>query len=560
MAAELPLKQARKHRFPRSRPPVAALLAAVCLAVMAGTSRAAEPPPADGPGAAAPGTLTVYDEIKVSGRDADLLGVADSASEGVTGRRELELRPLLRAGEVLETVPGVVITQHSGGGKANQYFLRGFNLDHGTDFRITVDDIPVNMPSHGHGQGYSDLNFLIPELIDTVRYKKGLYYADEGDFSAVGAATITYVDTLDRGLVQLAPGGGGYRRALVADSLKVAGGELLGGLEYLHEDGPWRRPDDYKKGNGIVRFHAGDAANGLTLTAMGYDGRWRSSDQIPLRAVREGLLGRFGEVDPSDGGASRRFSLAAELRRGGAAALTTFSAYALDYSLRLFSNFTYFLEDPVHGDQVRAKSADVGVRTALGPRLQTAVTFFQLDLASELVFSGDAGTTQAGRPSRRRGVELQSHYRPLAWAVDRRRLRRLARPVRGHRPGGPAHPGSDRDRPVGGGLGGRRRQLVRQRALALLRTTAAGRRRRRALAGDVARLPRSRLSLPARSAPDSRGVQPPGCARQRRRLFLCLAPARRAGTGQRHPLPSRRTPLPSPGRGLAVLATLKAVL
>jgi outer membrane receptor protein involved in Fe transport len=597
MAEELPLEQPRKHRCGRSRPPVAARLAAVCLAAMAGTSRAAEPAP--GGGAA---TLTVYDEIKVSGRDADLLGVADSASEGVTGRRELALRPLLRAGEVLETVPGVVITQHSGGGKANQYFLRGFNLDHGTDFRITVDDIPVNMPSHGHGQGYSDLSFLIPELIDTVRYKKGLYYADEGDFSAAGAATITYVDTLDRGLVQLAPGGGGYRRALVADSVKVAGGELLGGLEYLHEDGPWKRPDDYQKGNGIVRFHAGDAANGLTFTAMGYDGRWRSSDQIPLRAVREGLLGRFGELDPSDGGGSQRFSLAAEVRSGGAAALTTFSAYALDYSLRLFSNFTYFLEDPVHGDQfeqvderqvyggkldrqwamrllgkeaeaavglqgrfddihnglfhtenrvvlsatrqdgirqltagpyaqarvrwtpwlrtiagvradylyckvdsslpvnsglrnnsivspklsllfgpwraselylnlgegfhsndargatirvdprtgeparpvpplVRAKSADVGVRTTLIPRLQTAVTFFQLDLASELVFSGDAGTTLAGRPSRRRGVELQSSYRPLAWlsidadyAVSRARFADFG-PVGRHIPG-----------------------------------------------------------------------------------------------------------------------------
>ena len=132
--------------------------------------------------------LQVYDEIQVIDRASDMVGVADSATEGVTGRQELEQRPILRPGELLETVPGVIITQHSGSGKANQFFLRGFNLDHGTDFRITVDDIPVNMPSHGHGQGYSDLNFLIPELVDTVRYKKGAYYADEGDFSAAGAA------------------------------------------------------------------------------------------------------------------------------------------------------------------------------------------------------------------------------------------------------------------------------------------------------------------------------------------------------------------------------------
>ncbi|HYG63417.1 MAG TPA: Plug domain-containing protein, partial [Thermoanaerobaculia bacterium] len=131
--------------------------------------------------------LQVYEEIEVTGRASDMVGVADSASEGVTGREDLQRRPVMRAGELLETVPGVIITQHSGGGKANQYFLRGFNLDHGTDFRVTVDGIPVNMPSHGHGQGYSDVNFLIPEVVESVRYKKGPYYADEGDFAAAGA-------------------------------------------------------------------------------------------------------------------------------------------------------------------------------------------------------------------------------------------------------------------------------------------------------------------------------------------------------------------------------------
>src|SRR5436305_4485389 len=170
------------------------------LTLLPAVAGAADPPNPPDPSATPPEQdsdhLQVYDEIQVTDRASDMVGVADSASEGVTGHQQLEERPILRPGELLETVPGVIITQHSGSGKANQYFLRGFNLDHGTDFRTTVDGIPVNMPSHGHGQGYSDLNFLIPELVETVRYKKGPYYADEGDFSAAGAAVITYTNTL----------------------------------------------------------------------------------------------------------------------------------------------------------------------------------------------------------------------------------------------------------------------------------------------------------------------------------------------------------------------------
>jgi TonB-dependent Receptor Plug Domain len=188
------------------------------LTLLPATARAADPPAA--PPEQSSDHLQVYDEIQVTDRASDMVGVADSASEGVTGRQELEQRPILRPGELLETVPGVIITQHSGSGKANQYFLRGFNLDHGTDFRITVDDVPVNMPSHGHGQGYSDLNFLIPELVDTVRYKKGAYYADEGDFSAAGAAEFTYVNSLPKGILALTPGEFDYDRLLAADSRK----------------------------------------------------------------------------------------------------------------------------------------------------------------------------------------------------------------------------------------------------------------------------------------------------------------------------------------------------
>jgi hypothetical protein len=295
--------------------------------------------------------LQVYDQIQVIDRASDMVGVADSATEGVTGQTELAERPVLRAGELLETVPGVIVTQHSGSCKANQYFLRGFNLDHGTDFRITVDDIPVNMPSHGHGQGYSDLNFLIPELVDTVRYKKGAYYADEGDFSAAGAAEFSYVNALPKQLLSLTGGDFGYERLLAADSTKYGGGDLLGAFEVDRNNGPWVHPDDYHKLNGVLRWNRGDAGNGFTLTAMGYNGTWSSTDQIPERAVDEGLIDRFGAIDPSDGGSSYRYSLAADWRRGTDSSLTRASAYVLRYWLNLFSDFTYFLDDPVHGDQ-----------------------------------------------------------------------------------------------------------------------------------------------------------------------------------------------------------------
>jgi outer membrane receptor protein involved in Fe transport len=531
-----------------------------------------EPPTPQGADSTTPEKLKVYDKIDVTDRASDLVGIADSATEGVTGQADLAKRPVLRPGEVLETVPGVVITQHSGSGKANQYYARGFNLDHGTDFRITVDGINVNMPSHGHGQGYSDLNFLIPELVDTVSYRKGPYDVRDGDFSAAGAADIEYVSTLAKAIAELTPGEDGYLRTLVADSKKAGGGDLLGGFELSKNNGPWVHPEDYRKANGVLRFNRGDVANGFSLSAMGYSGRWDSTDQVPERAVAEGLLSRFGAVDPSDGGEAKRFSLSGDYRKGSAESLTRVRAYGLYSDLNLFSNFTYFLDDPVHGDQfhqsdrrfvtglavshewqarvagrevgasvgfqarqddihnglfrtedrlllsttrkdhieqlgggpyvearirltpwlrtiagvrgdfyratvtsdqalnsgtvtrgiaspklsfllgpfdktdfyvnaaygfhsndargatitvdpttgqpverveplVRAKSFDIGVRTNLIPRLETSLTVFRLDLDSELIFSGDAGSTEASRPTRRVGFELANFYK-----------------------------------------------------------------------------------------------------------------------------------------------------
>jgi len=290
-------------------------------------------------------------EVTISASREQLVGQVDSASQGTVIAEQLENRPILRPGEVLEVVPGLVVTQHSGDGKANQYFLRGFNLDHGTDFATRVDGIPVNMPTHAHGQGYSDLNFLIPEFIDKVEYKKGTYYAEEGNFSAAGAADIHYKRKLDDSLLlSLAGGQDGYARALLGTSVNIGGGDLLLGAEYSNNDGPWDLPEGYRKLSALVKYTFGDVAAGYAITAMGYDGHWRSTDQIPLRAVQDGSIDRFGAVDPTDGGKTHRYSLSGDWWRKVGPGQLRANVYGLAYKLDLISNFTYAL-DPVHGDQ-----------------------------------------------------------------------------------------------------------------------------------------------------------------------------------------------------------------
>ena len=281
----------------------------------------------------------------------DLVGIAQSASQGAVTARQLDTRPIMRPGDVLETVPGVVISQHSGEGKANQYYLRGFNLDHGTDFATTVAGMPVNMPTHGHGHGYSDLNFLIPELATGVQFSKGPYFAEHGDFATAGTANINYTNTLARPIVRVGGGNDAFGRVLVAAAPTVGRGTLLAALDVERRDGPWERPDDLRKFNGLIRYTRGDTRNGLSATVMGYRGTWNSTDQIPTRAVADGRIGRFGLVDSTDGGKSSRYSASLEWQRSNGNASTTLSAYGLKYDLDLFSNFTYFLDDPENGDQ-----------------------------------------------------------------------------------------------------------------------------------------------------------------------------------------------------------------
>ena len=517
--------------------------------------------------------------------DASMGEPVSSASEKNVSGEEVNARPISRPAEALEVVPGLMITQHSGEGKANQSFLRGFNLDHGTDLAISVDGMPVNMRTHGHGQGYADLNFLIPELIHSVNIRKGPYFADEGDFSSVGAVHINLIDSIAKSTLSSTIGSFGYRRMLGITSGKVGDGTLLVAGEAGTYNGPWDNPDKVRKLNSVVRYTQGTPDNGFSLTGMAYSNSWNSTDQIPLRAISQGLIGLYGALDPTDGGRSNRFSISGQFRKTEAEGTTKVNFYVIRSSLDLYNNFTYFLNDamvppgdPLNGDQfhqrdsrvigglnashtfnhtfaglpmqtevgiqnrydsirvglsntvqrqflsgtrddkvqegstglfiqntvywtnwlrtivgyrgdfyatnvnsllnpvnsgkatsaigspkasivfgpfakteffinagegfhsndargvtikvsptdpseavssspflVKTRGAEVGIRTKLIPGLDSSLSLFVLDSASEILFVGDAGDTEPSRPSRRYGVEWTNHYQPASW-------------------------------------------------------------------------------------------------------------------------------------------------
>ena len=294
---------------------------------------------------------TVLPSVEIKGSYNNPIGLWDAASQGGVTKEVIEKRPILRAGEILENVPGMIVTQHSGEGKANQYFLRGYNLDHGTDFATWVAGMPVNMPTHAHGHGYTDLNFLIPELVSRVDYTKGPYFAQEGDFSSAGTARIHYANSLVANVASLTGGTKGYARMLLAGSPEFGPGRLLYALEYQHNDGPWTNPDNFAKRNAVLRYSQGTQANGFNITGMAYNANWNSTDQIPQRAVNTGLIDRYGAIDPSDGGKSARYSVSGEWRQSSGSISREANLYVIRSKLNLFSNFTYFLDNPVNGDQ-----------------------------------------------------------------------------------------------------------------------------------------------------------------------------------------------------------------
>ena len=543
-------------------------------------------------------------EMVVTQRADSQVGIADSASQGNVGQEQIQYRPISRPGEVLETVPGLTASQHSGEGKANQYYLRGFNLDHGTDFLTQIDGVPVNMLSHAHGQGWTDTNFLIPELIQTINYKKGVYYAENGDFSSTGSANIQYFNEMPDNLVKFTGGSFDYYRGLVTGSRKLGDGNLLYAGETVHNGGPWTVSNDFLKFNGVLRYSEEHGDSGWSVTAMAYKADWNSTDQIPRRAVDQGLIDRFGNIDSTDGGKSQRYSLTTEWHRQTAIGETRVMAYGLYSKLDLFSNFTFFLDDPVRGDQfaqpderwtsglkathtffhqignaesestiglqirndnihngllltqarqrhdtvreddvwvtsaspyaenktrwndwlrtslglrfdgfrfnvtnsnlsenngnrtdglvspklgivfgpwaetefylngglgfhsndargvntridpksreivdqavplVRTYGAEVGARTSWLEGLQSTLAVWWLDIDSELLFVGDAGTTEASRPSRRYGVEWANYYSPTGWLTFDADLSFSKAHFRGNDPGGNFIPGS----------------------------------------------------------------------------------------------------------------------
>ena len=514
--------------------------------------------------------------VDVQSSRNSVLGEAGTANEGVVTQQQLDARTVYRPGELLEAVPGLIVSQHSGEGKANQFYLRGFNLDHGTDLRTTIDGMLVNQRSHSHGQGWTDVNFLIPELTTLLDYRKGPFFAAEGDFASAGAVNIKYADKLEQGIFSVGLGKNGYARTLLADSPQLGDGRLLYALELMHNNGPFTVGDNYQKKNGVLRYSQGTESNGFNVTGMAYSAKWHATDQIPLRAVLSGQIGRFDAIDQTDGGQASRYSLSGAWRQSSGNVLTEVNAYVIRQKLDLFSNFTYFLDNPVDGDQfhqpdrrtttginasrtyatkllgreseftvgaqfqndsisnalnntvarqflsttradqirerslglyaenktrwsdtfrtvagvradnfhfnvnsdnpansgtssstkvspklnlifgpwnksefyanagygfhsndargttitqdpktgnpvdrvpplVRSKGVELGVRTEAIAGLQSSLSVYQLNFDSELTFAGDAGTTEAGRPSRRVGFEFSNYYKPTNW-------------------------------------------------------------------------------------------------------------------------------------------------
>ena len=297
------------------------------------------------------GRAHALDTMKVSGRIDDLIGEAASASEGRVGAADLKLRPIARDAELLETVPGVIVTQHSGEGKANQYFVRGFNLDHGTDFQTRLEGMPINLPTHGHGQGWTDLNFLRPEFVEYLDYKLGVYHAEVGDFGSAGAAEFHLMSKLDHPFASVGYGQNGLARLAGGTSYRIGGGNLLVGGEGKSYDGPWVLAEQVRKFSGLARYTWGSIGSQFSLLGLAYHNRWNSNDQIPLRAVNEGLITRYGQLDTTDGGASQRYSLSGSYRHLGERSTQLVQLFAIYSDLTLFSDFTYFLDNPVRGDQ-----------------------------------------------------------------------------------------------------------------------------------------------------------------------------------------------------------------
>jgi outer membrane receptor protein involved in Fe transport len=291
------------------------------------------------------------EEIVVTASRRNLIGKATTASQGSVTQEELNLRPVYRVGQLLETVPGLVVTVHSGEAKAYQYLLRGVNLDHGIDFANFLDDMPVNRPTNAHGQGYSDLNFVIPQLLAGIDYTKGPYFAELGDFGSVGSEHMRLLDDLPN-TIEVSAGTLGDDEVFAGGTLHfVDGSRLLGAADISRVDGPWTHPDNFRKIALAGRYSQGTDLNGYSLTAMYYKGQGRFSTDQPLRAIQAGIIGFYGTLDPTDGAESNRWSLSGHYGATGDGWKLATNAYAIHSTQVLWNNFTHLLNDPINGDQ-----------------------------------------------------------------------------------------------------------------------------------------------------------------------------------------------------------------
>jgi hypothetical protein len=320
------------------------------------------------------------EQVVVEGRADNAVGVASSASVGAISASELASRPVLRSADLLEAVPGVAMTQHSTGGHAPLILLRGYNLDHGTDFATSLEGVPLNLPSHAHAQGYTDLNFLITELIDRVGFEKGPYGAAVGDFSSAGAARIEMKRTIEAPFAVFETGSFSQVRAMSAGGIRAAGGDLLAGVDLSHTDGPSARPDDFRRARGTLRYSRGTQVNGWTASFFGYGSSWFGSDGYPKRAFTDRWIPRYGSLDETDGGRSARYLGAIDRRWSGTSALTTAGGFVQYYDLDLYSTLTFNTVDAALGDQIHQRDR----RMTTGAHLSHTRNVAVLGRAAEL--------------------------------------------------------------------------------------------------------------------------------------------------------------------------------
>jgi len=305
---------------------------------------------------------------------------------------DIKNSPVKSSQEILRKVPGLIIGQHAGGGKAEQIFLRGFDIDHGTDIALDVDGLPINMVSHAHGQGYADMHFIIPETIDNIDFGKGLYYADKGNFNTAGYVSLKTKDVIDENLVSLEAGQFNTVRALAM--IKVLGDAKSNSNAYISSemlltDGVFESPQDFNRINIMGKYNYNNFEDEeFTMTASHFQSKWNASGQIPVRAVESGLITQFGAIDDTEGGRTSRsnFLINHKKKLDEHQELVS-KAYISKYDFELYSNFTFFLEDPINGDQIKQKES----RTIIGAETAYQRTFDMADESSRLRFNAGLG-------------------------------------------------------------------------------------------------------------------------------------------------------------------------